>query len=88
MLVNSVSSKHFVDSKLIRGVGNRMMDYTEINQTKAAGHNTLFGSAQGILLVVVLDTQYICDCQIANNSFCARFRTKSIFYSVGSSKRC
>ena len=37
-----------------------MHDYTEINlpmKIKAAGHNTLFGIAQGTLLVVVRDTQ-------------------------------
>ena len=48
---------------LIRGVESRMQDYTEINppmEIKAAGHNTLFGTAQGILLVVVRDTQDVC----------------------------
>ena len=29
-------------------------------EIKAAGHNTLFGTAQGILLVVVRDTQDLC----------------------------
>ena len=59
MLVDSGSSKHFVDPKLIRRVESRMQDYTEINrpmEIKAAGHTTLFGTAQGILLVVVRDT--------------------------------
>ena len=63
MLVDSRSSKHFVDPKLIRGVESRKLHYTEINppmEIKAAGHNTLFGTAQGILLVVVHDTQDVC----------------------------
>ena len=63
MLVDSGSLKYFVDPKLIRGADSRMMDYTEINPTmeiKAAGHNTLFGTAQGILLVLVRDTQDAC----------------------------
>ena len=29
-------------------------------EIKAAGHNTLLGTAQGILLVVVRDTQDVC----------------------------
>ena len=29
-------------------------------EIKAAGHNTLFGTAQGTLLVVVRDTQDVC----------------------------
>ena len=60
MLVDSESSKHFVDPKLIRGVVSRMLDYTEINppmEVKAAGHNTLFGTVQGIILVLVGYTQ-------------------------------
>ena len=63
MLVDSGSSKHFVDPKLIRRVENKMLNYTEINppmEIKAAGHNTLFGTEQGILLVVVRDTQDVC----------------------------
>ena len=62
MLVDSESSKHFVDLKLIRGFASRMQDHTEINplmKIKAAGHNTLLGTAQGILLVVVRDIQYV-----------------------------
>ena len=53
MLVDSGSSKHFVDSKLFRGVVSRMLEHTEINPPmgiKATGHNTFFGTAQGILL--------------------------------------
>ena len=53
---------HFVDPKLIHRVGSRMQDYTQINppmELEAAGHNTLFGTAQGILLVVVHDTKYV-----------------------------
>ena len=59
-----------------------MQDYVETNppmEIKVAGHNTLFGTAQGILLVVVRDTQGVCrTCQIADRS-CARSRTESIF---------
>ncbi|CAM9282824.1 unnamed protein product, partial [Ascophyllum nodosum] len=65
MLVDSGSSKYFVDPKLIRGVESGMLDYTKINSSmaiKAAGHNPLFGTAQGIiiLLVLVRDTQDVC----------------------------
>ena len=63
MLVDSGSFKRFVDPKLIRRVESRMQDYTEINppvEIKAADHNTLFGTAQGILLVVVRDAQDVC----------------------------
>ena len=63
MLVDSGSSKYFVDPKLIHRVESRMQVYTPIDppmETKAAGHNTLFGIAQGTLLVVVRDTQDIC----------------------------
>ena len=63
MLVDSGSSKHFVDPKLIRGVAIRMQDYIAINppmEMKAACHNTLFSTAQSIPLVVVCDTQDIC----------------------------
>ena len=63
MLVDSGSSKHFVDPKLIRRVESRMQDYTEIippMKIKAVGHNTLFGTAQGILLVIVRGTQGVC----------------------------
>ena len=47
VLVDSGSSKHFVDPKLIRRVENRMLNYTEINppmEIKATGHNTTFGA--------------------------------------------
>ena len=63
MLVDSGSSKHFVDPKLIRKVESRMQDYTEIyppTEVKAVDHNTLFGTAQGILLVEVRNTQDVC----------------------------
>ena len=63
MLVDSGSSKHFVDPKLVPRVETRMQDYTQIDppmEIKAAGHNTLLGIAQGTLLVVVRDTQDIC----------------------------
>ena len=60
MLVDSGSSKHFVDPKFIRGVENRMLQYIEINppmKIKAAGHNTLSGTVQGILLIIVRYSQ-------------------------------
>ena len=63
MLVDSGSFKHFVDPRLIHRVESRTQDYIEINppmKVKAAGHNSLFGTAQGILLVVVRDTQDVC----------------------------
>ena len=63
MLVDSGSSKHLVDPKLIHRVESRMQDYTKINppmEIEAAGHNNLFGIAQGTLLVVVRDTQDVC----------------------------
>ena len=63
MLVDSGSSKHFVDPKLVHRVENRMPNYTQISppmEIKAAGHNTLLGIAQGTLQVVVRDTQDIC----------------------------
>ena len=61
MLVDSGSSKHFVDPKLVHRVENRMQNYTQISppmEIKAAGHNTLLG--MGTLQVVVRDTQDIC----------------------------
>ena len=63
MLVDSESSKHFVDPKLVHRVKSRMQDYIEIDppmEIKAAGHNTLFDTAQGTLPVVVRDTQDVC----------------------------
>ena len=63
VLVDSGSSKHFVDPKLVHRVESRMQDYNQINppmEIKAAGHNTLFGIAQGTLLVVVCDTLDVC----------------------------
>ena len=63
LLVDSGSSKHFVDPKLVHRVESRMQDYTRISppmEIKVAGDNTLLGIAQGTLLVVVRDTQDIC----------------------------
>ena len=63
MLVDSGSSKHFVDPKLVHKVETRMQDYTKISppmEIEAADHNTLLGIAQGTLLLVVRDTQDIC----------------------------
>ena len=91
MLIDFGSSKHFVDPKLINRAESRMQDYIEINppmEIKAAGHSTLFGTAQGTLLVVVRDTQYVCRTVKLPIVIVPGFRTESIFYSVGSSKRC
>ena len=63
MLVDSGSSKHFVDPKLVHGVESTKQVYNPIDppmEIKAAGHNTLFDIAQGTLLVVACDTQDIC----------------------------
>ena len=60
ILVDSGFSNHFVDSKLIRRIDNIMLDCTERHppmEIKAAGHNTLLGTEQDILLVVGRDTQ-------------------------------
>ena len=53
LLVDSGSSKHFIDPKLICGVESRMLEYTRIKspmEIRAAGDNVLHGTAQGILL--------------------------------------
>ena len=63
MLVDSGSSKHFIDPKIVHRVESRMRDYTQISppmEIKSAGHSILFGTAQGNLLVVVRDTQDVC----------------------------
>ena len=57
--MDSESSKRFVDLKLVHGVESRMVDYTEIDppmETEAAGGNAVFGTVQGILMVVLRDT--------------------------------
>ena len=59
LLVDSGSSKHFIDPELIRGVKSRMQEYTRIEpptDLTVAGSNMLRGTAQGILLVVVRGT--------------------------------
>ena len=56
LLVDSESSKHLIDTELIRGVESRMQEYTRVEPPMgiiAAGNNVLRGTAQGILLVVV-----------------------------------
>ena len=63
MLGESGSSKHFIDPKVIGGVESRMLDCTTTHppiKMKAVGRNTLLGTAQGILLVLVCDTQDAC----------------------------
>ena len=54
LLIDSGSSKHFIDPKLIRGVEYRMMNYTEIYPpvgSRAAGDNTLYSTTQDVPLV-------------------------------------
>ena len=49
-----------------------MLDYTEINlsmEYKATGHHSLFDTAQGILLVLVRDTQDVCSTVKLTNGF-------------------
>ena len=56
LLVDSGSSKHFIDPELIPGVESRMQEYTRIDPPMVittAGNNVLRGTAQGILLVIV-----------------------------------
>ena len=63
LLVDSGCSKQYIDLKLIRGVESRMMEYTEVSlsmEIKAVGDNILYGTAQGILLVSVRDSPYVC----------------------------
>ena len=55
---------------------------------KAAGHNTLFGIAQGTLLVVVRDTQDICKTVKLPMVLVPGLKRNLFFYSDGSSKRC
>ena len=59
LLVDSGSSKHFINSELIRGVESRMLEYSSIIspiEITAAGNNVLRGTTQGILQVVVRGT--------------------------------
>ena len=59
LLVDSESSKRFIDPGLIRGIESRMLEYAKIEppmEITAAGNNVLRGTAQCILLVVVRGT--------------------------------
>ena len=61
LLVDTGSSRHFIEAELIRGVETRMQDLEYIRieppiEITAAGNNVLRGTAQGILLVVVRGT--------------------------------
>ena len=59
LLVDSGSSKYFIDPELICVVESRMLQYTRIEppmEIRAAGDNVLRVTAQGILLVVVRGT--------------------------------
>ena len=63
LLVDSGTSKHFIDLKLIGGVESRVLDYTGINapmEIKAVDDNILYGTAQGSLMVLVRYTQDVC----------------------------
>ena len=89
MLVDSGSSKHFVDPKLIRRVESRMLEYTKINspmEIKAAGYSTLFGITQCILLVLVRDTQDVCRVVKLSIALVPGLR-RLLSHSFGSSKR-
>ena len=49
--------RNFIDPELIRGVDLRMLEYTRtepLMEVRAAGDNVLRGTAQGVLLVVVV----------------------------------
>ena len=55
LLVDSGSSKHFIDPELMRGVESSMFEYTRIElpmEITVAGDNVLRGTARGILLAV------------------------------------
>ena len=57
LLIDSGSSKHFIDPELIRGVESRMLEYTKREPSmkiRATRDNILHGTAQGILLLVVV----------------------------------
>ena len=59
LLVDSGSTKYFIDPELIRGVESRMQQYTRIEppmEITAAGNNVLRGTAQGVFLVIVRGT--------------------------------
>ena len=59
LLVDSGSSKHFIDPELFPGVESRIQEYTRIEPPTVittAGNNVLRGTAQGILLAVVRGT--------------------------------
>ena len=62
LLVDSGSSKHFVDPKLVHRVESRMHDYIEIYppmEIKAAGHNNiLFGTAHSTGYSTGCSTRY------------------------------
>ena len=57
LLVDSGSSKHFIDLESICGVESRTPEYTRIEppmEITAAGNNVLHGTSQGILLLVLV----------------------------------
>ena len=59
ILVDSGSSTFFIDSELIREVATRMQQYTTIEppmEIKAARDKILYGTAQGVQLVLVRGT--------------------------------
>ena len=60
LLVDSGSSKYFIDPELIRGVESTMQEFTRIEpptEMAAAENNVLRGTAQSILLVVVVSQE-------------------------------
>ena len=59
LLVDSASSKHFIDSDLIHGVESRFLEYTRTEppvEITAAEDRVIRSTVQGILLVVVRGT--------------------------------
>ena len=59
LLIDSGSSKHFIDTELLRGVESRIQEYIRIEpsmEMTAAGNNVLRGTTQGTLLVVARRT--------------------------------
>ena len=56
--MDSDLSKYFIDPELIRGVESIILKHTRMESpmVRATGDNVLYGTAQGILLVVVRGT--------------------------------
>lgn len=60
-MVDSGSSKHFTGPELSRGVEARMHQYSTINPPmEIKGGNIFYGTAQGILPILVRGTENVC----------------------------